>query len=714
MKKILISFVAVLFSCSIFATTPPDEGMWLPMFIKDYNYATMQKMGLKLTSEQMYDINNSSLKDAIVQLGNFCTGEIVSKDGLMLTNHHCGYSAIATHSTEEHDYLKNGFWAMNKSEELPNEGLTVTFLVRMDDVTKIVLHDITNETPKAERTKKINDAISKLKKEYSKDNKYRVEVKPFYEGNEYYLFIYETYRDVRLVGAPPSGVGKFGGDTDNWIWPRHTGDFAIFRIYTAPDGSPADYAPENIPLQPKHYLPISLKGIEMDDFAMTWGFPGSTERFMTSYEVNNAINIINPAYVETFDVLLPVIRDAMNASDKVRINYSNHYASLSNTWKNKQGETASLIKLKVADKKAKQEVTLRNWINQDPARVAEYGDFFKKIEGVCTGADAYELKSFSYANMTLYTVQTLMLPYKLQGVKPQADDKSYDEKKINSILERYKSLVEKTDPATEAKLIAASLALWEKLPVEQRPDIYNFINKNYKGDYQQFANAIMAKSIYGSVENMTKFLNKPTLKQYDSDPLVQYFNAVFKVIMTSQGAYTKYNNDLETPRRIYLAALREMEKDTPSYPDANSTMRMSYGKVIDYYPSDGVHYLYYTTEQGILEKEKPGDPEFDIPTSLRDLLLAKDFGRYAHNNALPVCFITNNDITGGNSGSPVLNANGEMIGIAFDGNWEALSSDIVFNQELQRCINVDIRYVMFIIDKFAGAGYLLNEMTIVE
>ncbi len=714
MKKLLASLMSVFFAMTLFATNPPDEGMWLPMFIKDYNYADMQRLGLRMTPEQMYDINNSSLKDAIVQLGNFCTAEIISKDGLVLTNHHCGYSAIADHSTEEHDYLKYGFWAMNKQEELPNEGLTVTFLIRMADVTRDVLKNVTPDMTETKRRDEISKMIQTLKKENNDNGKYTVEIKPFYEGNEYYMFIYLTYRDVRLVGAPPSGIGKFGGDTDNWMWPRHTGDFSIFRVYTAPDGSPADYSPNNVPLKPKYHLPISLKGIEKGDYSMIWGYPGTTNRFMTSFEIDNQIKVLNPPLIEACDVLLPVIRDAMNANDRVRIAYADHFAGLANMWKNKKGETQSLISLRVADKKAQQEKAITEWIGKDNARMEKYGNALTEIREICEGVDPVKMKAFWYANISLITSKTLFLPYQLQGVKPKDKKDKYSQEKIDKLLSEYRKLMENTDPATEAKLVEASLKLWKELPQDIRPDIQPYIDKNYKGDEVAFSKAIVNQSIYGSEANFKKFLENPNLKKYENDPLVRYFNAVFKLIMYSQGAYLEYDAKLEVPRRSYIAAIQEMEKDHPMYPDANFTMRVTYGQVLDYYPTDGVHYLYYTTDQGILEKEIPGDPEFDVPAKLKELILKKDFGKYGIDGSLPVCFLSNNDITGGNSGSPVLNANGEVIGVAFDGNWEALSSDIVFNTELQRCINVDIRYVMFVIDKFAGAGYLFDEMTIIE
>ncbi|MEG2069890.1 MAG: S46 family peptidase, partial [Bacteroidales bacterium] len=473
MKKFLLFVFLAVFCTKMFAINPPDEGMWLPMFIKDYNYSDMKKLGLKLTPEQMYDINHSSLKDAIVQLGNgFCTGEVISKDGLMLTNHHCGYSFIVEHSTVENDYLKNGFWAMKKSEELPNEGLTVNFLVRMEDVTKAVLDSVLPGTSEVKRDKQINAAISKLKKANSDNGKYTVVIKPFYEGNEYYMFIYITYKDIRLVGAPPSGIGKFGGETDNWIWPRHTGDFCLFRIYTAPDGSPATYSPDNIPLQPKHYLPINLQGIKKGDYAMVWGYPGTTDRFMTSYEVDNTIKIDNPAFIEACDVILPVIREAMKKSDAIKLGYADHFASFANSWKNKQGETASLKRLKVAEKKAIQEKILASWIQQDSTRIAKYGNVLSEIETACKNVNSNAVKSFWYANIALVTSKTLILPFKLKGVKPNKKEKKYSEEKIKTLLTNYDKLMEGTDPATEEKVILATVELFKKLPTEYQPEIF--------------------------------------------------------------------------------------------------------------------------------------------------------------------------------------------------------------------------------------------------
>ena len=716
MKKFfLLPLLACLF-LTAGATNPPDEGMWLPMFVKDYNYATMKSLGLHLTADQMWDINNSSLKDAIVELGNdgqhFCTGEIISTNGLMLTNHHCGYSSIADHSTTEHDYLKDGFWAASYDEELPNPGLTATFLVRMEDVTAKVLEGVTADTKNSDRQKAIKKVSTDLINEAEENGRYKAVIKDFFDGNEYYMFVYEVYRDVRLVGAPPSSIGKFGDETDNWVWPRHTGDFSMFRIYTAPDGSPAEYSKDNVPMKPKYSLPISLKGINYGDYAMIWGVPGHTTRYMTSYEVRQTLECQNKPIFEALDVILPVIREQMNARDEVRIAYASDYASMSNMWKNQKGQYASLIKLGIADKKAAQEAELIKWINADNKRKELYGNPLEKIEKACAEVDAQAMRAFMYTNMSLRNSKMLFAPYNLPKLPTEAATQSEKDEILNS----YREYMTGSDRLTEQNVIAATLRLMQQLPADYQPEgIFEYINKSYKGNFDAFAKACMDKSIYGSEANLTKYLSKPSQKALDNDPLYTYFKAMLSHVIKYQGIYLSANNKLTSPRRIYMAALMDMQKGKAMYPDANSTMRCTYGTVCDYYPSDGVQYLHYTTAEGILEKEIPNDPEFDVNPKLKKLILDKDFGQYAMKDGkLPVCFITNNDITGGNSGSPVLNGNGELIGCAFDGNIEALCSDIIFDTELQRCICVDIRYVLFVIDKFAGAKRFINEMEIVK
>ena len=716
MKKTLLLIVLAFFSVKMFAINPPDEGMWLPMFIKNYNYAEMQKLGLQLTAEQLYDINHSSLKDAIVQLGDgFCTGEMVSRDGLMFTNHHCGYSSVVELSTVEHDYLNNGFFAKSKEEEL-QANFSVNFLERMEDVTSIVLAKVTKDIKESEREKLVKAAIKKLQEENSDNGKHKVVVKPFYEGNEYYMFIYTTYKDVRLVVAPPASIGKFGGDTDNWMWPRHTGDFTVFRIYTAPDGSPAEYSKDNVPFHPKHFLPISLKGYQPGDYTMIWGYPGTTERFMTSYEVENTINIEDPAYYEPLDIILPVIKEAMDADKAVELKYADKHASMANGWKNKHGEANSLIALHVAEKKAAQEQELRTWINANSERQEKYGKCLEKIEKVCKELDGNAYNAFFNAYLCMNNSAFISTTLHVTNfpIKLAEKQKKFDEETIKKVLALYETDMQNADPATEFKILMATLETWEKLAASS--NMYNIpdsiTNTYFKGDRAAFEKAL-TNSIFISKDNLEKYMRKPSNKVLEKDPLYQYAQKIYTVILSTQYVYFDKMKKLSVPRRAFIAAIKEMKADTPIYPDANSTMRTTYGTVCDYYPADGVHYNYFTTTNGILEKEIPGDSEFDVPAKLKDLILAKDFGQYIDpDGTMHVCFLSNNDITGGNSGSPIMNGNGELIGLAFDGNWEALSSDIVFNTELQRCINVDSRYVLFVIDKFGGAGYLLDEMDI--
>jgi hypothetical protein len=525
--------------------------------------------------------------------------------------------------------------------------------------------------------------------------------------------VYLTYKDVRLVGAPPSGIGKFGGDTDNWMWPRHTGDFSLFRIYTAPDGTPATYSEENIPLQPNHYLPVNIQGIDKGDYAMIWGYPGTTERFMTSHEVLNTMNIFNPPIVFVCDMILPVMNNAINASDRVRLLYAEDFASSANIWKMKKGETLSLARLKVVDRKTAQEQALQNWITQDTARITKYGETLSEIEEVCNNLKPMTVRCFLYANFSIFFSKTLLFTYQ-NNVKLNKDEKKFLQEKIETLTAKYNEHRSSIDHETEMQIILATLKLWKTLPEENQPNIFEHINKKYKGDMGLFVKAISENSIFSSEANFNKYLLKPSAKVYDNDPLIIYFQSIFGVIGSNQANYFSYKSKLSAPRHNYLAAIKEMEAEKAIYPDANSTMRVTYGQVLDYYPQEAVYYNWFTTTDGILPKEIPDDPEFDVPAKLKELILAKDYGRYGKDGVLNVCFLTNNDITGGNSGSPVINANGELIGCAFDGNWEALSSNIIYNPELQRCICVDIRYVMFVIDKLGGAGYLLNEMTIVE
>jgi hypothetical protein len=701
------------------AASTPDEGMWLPMFVERLNYVDMQKMGLHLTAEELYSINHSSLKDAIVSLGGFCTAEVVSPEGLLFTNHHCGYDAIQNHSTVEHDYLTDGFWAMNKNEELPNEGLFVSFLVRMEDMTTDVLGVVTADMDETARGAAITKKVDELKKDASEDGKYTVELKSFFNGNEYYMFVYQKYSDVRLVGAPPSSIGKFGGDTDNWMWPRHTGDFSIFRIYTAPDGSPAEFSKDNVPMVAKKFLPVSIKGYKKDDFAMIWGFPGSTDRYRNSWACEATLNDIDPVIVKGLGIVLENQKAGMDADNAVRIAYASTYASLANFWKNKMGEARDLKRLDVVQKKQELEAKLQQWINADEQRKAKYGDVLS------TYADVYKqykdqnlYQQMWYTQLCFFGSKAFSFPGQATAIETvlktgaKGDDLA---KQMEKYKETSKEHFKEYNNAIEQNVLADLLTLFRaNIPAIQQPAIYQVIDKKYKGDITRYVADMFKKSMFYTEANFNAFLEKPNLKKMQNDPAFITYNSFmdnFKVLQKTNQELSAKNKKAQ---RLFVAALREMEPAKSFYPDANSTMRMTYGKVLDYYPADAVHYNYYTTLDGVMMKEDPNNEEFIVPAKLKELYNKKEYGRYGENGKLYTCFLTDNDITGGNSGSPVINGDGELIGIAFDGNWEAMSGNILFEPELQRTINVDVRYVLFVIDKYAGASNLIKELKIVQ
>lgn len=694
----------------------PDEGMWLPMFIERLNYTDMQKMGLKLTPQEIYDVNNSSLKDAVVNFGNFCTAEVVSSQGLLFTNHHCGYEAVQTHSSIDHDYLTDGFWAASFADELPNEGLTAAFLVKMDDVTKIVLDKVKPEMSESERSSTISKVIETLKDEASEKGKYQVSVKSFYNGNEYYRFVYQVYEDIRLVGAPPSAIGKFGGDTDNWMWPRHTGDFSIFRIYTAPDGSPAPYSKDNVPFKPKRFLTVSVNGVQPNDFAMTWGFPGSTDRYMTSYGIKATLDDINPAIITMGGKILEQMKSDMDSSDEIRIMYASNYAGLANFWKNKIGESRGLKRLDVYQKKKDIEANLMNWVNADQQRKDTYGMALQDISAVSDQLKAANYNSQLWLfQMAFYGSQVLPYPLKVQGMINILKSKQKGEALQAALAPIAKTAEEQFknyNPGTEKKILIAVLETYRNnLPESSLPEIYNTINKKYKGSVSKYVDYIFSKSFLVSKDRFDAFIKNPSLKKLENDPANKLTNSLYNSFLTQVMALGPAQEKINKAERLFVDGLRKANPEKVYYPDANSTLRVSYGQVMDYYPADAVHYDYATYTDGILEKEDPTNEEFIVPAKLKELLVAKNFGKWHDKEGrLPVCFITNNDITGGNSGSPVLNGNGELIGLAFDGNWEAMSGDIAFEPALQRTICVDIRYVLFIIDKLANSQRIIEEL----
>jgi len=719
MRKLTVLLLAVFIGFG--AKVKADEGMWLLPLLSKLNIEKMQQMGLKLSAEDIYDVNKSSLKDAVVIFGGYCTGEIISDKGLILTNHHCGYGSIQELSSVDHNYLKDGFWAKSLEEELPVEGLFVTFLKKMDDVTSRVLEGVTDEQSEADRDKIIKENIANIKKEASEGNDYIVNVQSFLENNQYFLVMYEKYTDIRFVGAPPSSIGKFGFDTDNWMWPRHTGDFSMFRVYANKDGKPAKYSKDNVPLKPKHHLPVSLKGVEKDDFAMTIGFPGSTDRYLTSWGIEERMNIINNSMILPRGIKQDIWQKDMLAEEQINIQYASKFSVSSNYWKNSIGMNRGLKKLNVLDKKRELEGEFSKWANASADRKAKYGEVLSSLEGLYKDRAEY-LKAQRYMSECMFRgTEIITFGLKARPLAEALAEKEVDIKKVKEMAAGIKSQLDDFykdySAKTDVKVFEALLKVYfDEIDAKYHPSFYNnIVSKKYKNDYSKFASDVFKKSIFVDKAKYEAFLSNPKLKTLEND-------LVYQIALSTRETYNNSVNELSKTgdidkryNRLFIEGLMEMYPNKVFYPDANFTMRLSYGKVGNYEPKDAVIYKHYTTLAGIMEKEDPNNFEFNVPAKLKELYNAKDYGQYAaEDGTLRVCFTSDNDITGGNSGSPVINANGELFGLAFDGNWEAMSGDIAFETELQKCINVDIRYVLFIIDKYAGATNLIKEMTLVR
>ena len=715
MKKSIFTLLALYMLISQFARA--DEGMWLPMFVSRLNYVDMQKQGLHLTAEEIYSINNSSLKDAIIQFGAGCTGEIISPEGLILTNHHCGYGQIQSHSTTQNDYLTNGFWAMNKNEELPNEGLTARFLVRMEDLSQEFNNQLRGMKTEKERADKISDLIKKYEGSVPKENGMEAVVKSFFNGNEFYMFVYQVYRDVRLVGAPPSSIGKFGADTDNWMWPRHTGDFSLFRVYMSPDGKSAGFSKENIPYKPKHFLPISGKGVKKGDYAMIMGYPGTTDRYLTSYGVQLAIDVKNPTIVKIREDKLAIMRQFMNADPAVRIQYASKYAQTANYWKYFIGQTKGLKRLKVYEKKKELEDQFAIWVNSSNENKQKYGTAIKDISTAYAELAKVEILRWYFQEAIARGPEIIGFSRSFTSLLKELKAEKPDNEKITKLQNSLKSYSDKMfkdfNIATDKKLFASMLSMfYNNVPKEQQPEMLAEIANKYKNNFTEYAEVVFKKSIFADQNKVKALLEKPTSKIIEKDMVYILMNAFYDNYVKYNDQLKQYNEMLERGNRLFVAGIREMQPEKNFAPNANSTMRVTYGNVLDYYPADAIHYDFKTTMDGIMEKEDANNWEFVVPAKLKELYLNKDFGDYAENGKMPVAFLSNTDITGGNSGSPVINGDGELIGLAFDGNWEAMSGDIAFEPNLQRTISVDIRYVLFIIDKYAGAKNIIKELVI--
>jgi hypothetical protein len=718
LKKSWLWLVLLLPSLSVRA----DEGMWLPMFIKRLNYADMQKKGLKLTAEEIYSVNNSSLKDAVGQFGGGCTAEFVSSQGLLLTNHHCGYGQIQSHSTPQNDLLKNGFYAPTPAQELPNPGLTMDVLVRMEDMTAKVMEGVTPGMAEADRAALIGKHQKDLADAAKEGGKYVAYVRDFFGGNEFYMFVYQRFGDVRLVGTPPESVGKFGGDTDNWMWPRHTGDFSVFRVYADKNNQPtAGYSAENKPYSPKKFLPVSLSGVGEGDFAMIFGFPGRTQRFLPAAGLQMMLDQTHPSSIKLRDTRLKLWKESMNQGADLRIKYASKHARIANYWKYFIGQSEGMKRLKTIDTKKAEEARLASWVAADATRQQQYGSALTAINTAYQNLREYNLSTVYYGEaglgneITAFAVKFMPL-YKL--LKDPKADPAAVKAAAADLKEPATAFFKDYDMATDKKVFAALMQMYAAdVPKAQQAEVFRTVETQYAGSWAKYADFVFGNSFLTSKAKTDEFLANPTAARLDADAGFATANSIYtnyqaNILPKNQAQYA----NLALANRAYVAGIRGMNSSKVYSPDANSTIRLSYGSVKAYDGRDAVHYDLQTTAQGILEKEDASNDEFVVPQKEIDLIKGKDFGRYADKRTgnLPVAFLTTNDITGGNSGSPVINGRGELLGLAFDGNWEAMTGDLVYDADLKRTICVDIRYVLWCIDKLGGAPQLVNEMQVVS
>ncbi len=716
MKKIILSLIVgiMLLPMSVKA----DEGMWFLMFIERLNHRDMQKMGLQLTADEIYSVNHHSLKDAVVQFNGGCTAELISKDGLVLTNHHCGYDAIAELSTADKNYLKDGYWAENRKAEKKPSSLYVRFFVRMDDVSKRILSKLDSKMSEADREKAVNQEIAAIEKENNEGGKYTVSVRSFFQGNEYYYFVYQDYKDVRLVGVPPESLGKFGGDTDNWEWPRHTADFSMFRVYADKDGNPAEYSETNVPLNPKHYLPVNLGGVKEGDFAMILGYPGRTNRWMPASGIEQNVKYSYPAWVEGAKTGMDNMKKYMDKSDAMRLLYASKYAGTANYWKNRQGMIDALTKAGTAKAKAAQEAKFDAWANK-PENKAKYGSVITNINKFYSLTN----EKARHDNYLQQLFRTTAFGTIGRTLGKQLD--TYVKADANKRKDLAPGIIEAADETykefylqAEKDLLSAQLNLYAtKVTGYKIAPMVAEIGASNGNNFDKYVDEAVDKSIFASKDKIKAFLDAPSQEVLDADPIYRLSNNLIAHFTSKSEEIGLAQSNYATAFRLLVEGLRESKIGTIKYPDANSTLRLTYGKVRAL-PADkrnDATINNYTTMDGMVKKYKKGDEEFDMPTRVIDLNKRKDYGRFADKDgSMHVNFLTDNDITGGNSGSPVLNGKGELIGIAFDGNIEAMAGDVIFDNKLQRTINVDIRYVLWVIEKFSGAKHIVDEMTLVK
>ncbi|MGJ8591351.1 MAG: S46 family peptidase [Aquaticitalea sp.] len=714
MKKLFLSLT--IFMMTFSTAVKADEGMWFLMHLERLNHRDMQKMGLQLTAEEIYSINNRSLKDAIIQFNGGCTASIISENGLVLTNHHCGYDAIAELSSADRNHLKDGYWAGSLDTELKPESLYVRFFVRMDDVSKRILSKVNADMSEKEREAAINQEIAKIEQENNEGGKYTVSVRSFYQGNEFYYFVYEDYTDVRLVGTPPESVGKYGGDTDNWEWPRHTGDFSLFRVYADQDGNPAEYSTANVPLKSKYHLPVNLDGVKENDFAMILGYPGRTNRWMPAQGVEQNVKFAYPAWVEGSKLSMDVMKKYMDSDEAINLMYASSYARIANYWKNRAGMIEALTAHKTVETKTKVETEFDKWANQKKNK-AQYGDVISDINAYYQMTND-KAKHDNYLIGMLRASKFAALPYSLGSALGQYAQSN--EAARENMLPRLQTYIESSYKdfhlPLEKEIMAKQLNLYASKSNYPLPEVIKEIGDKNNNDFTAFVDSSFDNSIFTSKEKVEEFLKNPDASKLENDQLLKLSGELLTKYREQPENLVQPQNDYEASFRKLVAGLRESGLSKIQYPDANSTLRLSYGKVRAL-PADtrnDAAVNNYTTFKGMIAKYKPNDDEFDLPQKMLDIYEEKDYGRYANEKGeLPVNFLTDNDITGGNSGSPVINGNGELIGLAFDGNIEAMAGDVIFDKDLQRTINVDIRYVLWLIDKYSDAKHIVDELTIV-